>query len=201
MKRLRRLNEEEEDDSEPKCHIWSKGPNLYFHSHISKESILKFIEKMHEAVEFVSKGQTFASERRIYVYIHSNGGDVFAGLSAMNHLRTCPCKVTTIVDGFCASAATLMYLGGDERLMMNYSQFLVHQLTTGFFGKYCDLKDELTNSTNLMNTIEDIYLEKTNIPKKKLQELLKGEVSMTTATCLEFGVCSSHLTGITSIST
>mgnify|MGYP001304882716 CR=1 FL=1 len=188
MKRSRRLAEEEE--GEPKSIIGCKGANVYFHSHISKQTILEFIEKLHEAVEYVSKCPAMDNERRVFVYIHSEGGDMFAGLSAMNHIRTCPCKVVTIVDGFCASAATIMYLGSSERWMMRHSQFLIHQLTTGFFGKYCDLKDEYANTTNLMHTIEEIYSHATKIPSKKLQKLLKGESYMTTDLCLKYEVCN-----------
>ena len=111
----RRLADEAEEEDEDKGEIACVGSSVYFHTHIEKKTVLEFIKRVREAVEYASKTQTFLEERRIYVYIHSEGGDAFSGLSAMNHLRNCPCKVTTIIDGFCASAATLMFLGGSQR--------------------------------------------------------------------------------------
>ena len=50
------------------------------------------------------------------------------------------------------------------------------------------MKDELKNSTMLMKSFEDIYGKETKIPKKRLQELLKSEVSLDSQECLKYGI-------------
>ena len=48
----------------------------------------------------------------------------------------------TVIDGFVASAASFMLLGGAERRASSRSFLLVHQLRGTFEGKYCDFVDE-----------------------------------------------------------
>jgi ATP-dependent protease ClpP protease subunit len=191
LKRPRRkLTEDEKDVDDDNGSIVCIGRNVYFHTDVSTKTVLELIQKLKEACDNASKNHTIGEQQKIYLYIHSDGGDAYAGLSAMNHIRLCSYKVVTICDGLCASAATLMFLGGHVRWMMLHSQFLIHQMSTGFFGKFCDLKDEYKNSSNLMSTFEKIYLKETKITKTKLKELLNGEVCLLADECIAFGIAT-----------
>ena len=54
---------------------------------------------------------------------------------------------------------------------------LIHQLSSGLWGKYEDLKDDMENCDNFMKTIKDIYEEHTNIPKKELAKVLNSDTA------------------------
>ena len=56
--------------------------------------------------------------------------------------------VHTYVDGFAASAATLLSLSGEKRFMTKNSLMLIHQLSSGFMGKFTEIKDENDNLDN-----------------------------------------------------
>lgn len=122
----------------------------------------------------------------IYIYIHSYGGDVYAGLSCMNTLEACRVPIVTIVDGFVASAATFVLLGGSERRMREHSHILIHQLRGETWGKYEDLKDEMQNTDGLMNTIQEIYIAKSDIPERKIRKIIKKELTMTAQKCMKY---------------
>ena len=63
----------------------------------------------------------------IAVKINSPGGDVFDGIAIMNILKSHPAKVTTVVEGLAASAASFIAVGaGDEVVMMPHSQLMIH---------------------------------------------------------------------------
>jgi ATP-dependent protease ClpP protease subunit len=100
-------------------------------------------------------------------------------------------QITTIADGYVASAATLLMLGGHQRIAMANARILIHQLSTGFWGKYVDLLDEVQNSKELMNAFKIIYSSKTSLDKRKLQSLLKKELHMNANQALEVGFVSS----------
>lgn len=179
----------DESSDEDHLNIECLQSSVYFHADVTKQSILKFIKKMRDAVQYAMQSYVPGEPPRVFVYIHSGGGDVFAGISGMNVIRHCPCEVVTIVDGFCASAATLMLLGSRMRWITKHSQVLIHQIRMfGFSGKYCELKDEMKNTTDLMHTFEDVYLAETKLTKKKLGELLNAESYMTTGDCIRFGI-------------
>ena len=61
----------------------------------------------------------------INVYINSYGGEVAEGLAIYNQLRRHKAKVKTYCDGFACSAASVVFMAGDERIMSN--AFLVIQ--------------------------------------------------------------------------
>ena len=56
-----------------------------------------------------------------------------------------------------------------------------------FWGKYCDLLDEVKNSKALMHTIRSIYKEKTTMSELTLQNLMKKEISMGCEKCIKWG--------------
>ena len=65
---------------------------------------------------------------------------------------------------------------------------LIHQLSSGMWGKYEDMKEDLENCDLLMKTIKTIYEEHTKIPKKQLEEILKHDLWWDAKTCLKYGL-------------
>ena len=175
----------DEDDADVECYHTS----VYFHAEVTKKTILKFMKKMREAAQNAAQYCGPGEEARVFVYLHSGGGDVFSAISGMNVIRNCPCAVVTIVDGFCGSAATLMLLASPTRYITRYSQVLIHQIRIfGLSGKYCELQDEMKNTTDIMHTFEQIYLAETKLSREKLEELLNAESYLTTEDCISFGI-------------
>ena len=65
---------------------------------------------------------------------------------------------------------------------------LIHQLSSGMWGKYQEQKDAIENSDRLMKMIIDIYEEHTKIPKKEINKLLKHDLWWDAETCLKYGL-------------
>lgn len=55
--------------------------------------------------------------KEINVHINSYGGEVAEGLAIYNTLKNSDMKVTTICDGFACSAASVIFMAGDERII------------------------------------------------------------------------------------
>lgn len=190
-RRLDESDDEEEDDDEKLVRV--SGPNVYFYCDVSKRSILNLNEKLDEATLNALTNRSPLSSPKVFLYIHSSGGDAFVGLSAMSHIRNRTIPVVTIADGFVASAASLLLLAGRERYILPNTHILVHQLRTAFWGKYEELLDEVTNSKLLMDDIIKVYKLETTIPHPKLAELLKQEINMSTEQCITYGLVNGLL--------
>lgn len=160
------------------------GSRVYFHAPVTRRSVMVLIQRIAEA----ETAAFAAHEKRILLYIHSEGGDAHAGLSAMNHIQNARIPVTTVADGLVASAGTFLLLGGKHRLAMAHSVILIHQLSTTFWGKYAELVDELKNSQQLMQTLSHLYRRKTRLDKKRVRSLLQQELTMTARECVENGI-------------
>ena len=130
----------------------------------------------------------------IYLHINSYGGSVFAGFSAVDYIRTSQVPVTTIIDGCAASAATMMSVVGEHRMMNEHAFMLIHQLSAGSWGKYEELKDDMANNDLLMKTIKDIYINHTKIPQKELAKMLKHDLWWNAKTCLKYGLVDEIVT-------
>lgn len=178
--------------------VYRNGPDIYFWTEVSQSSILYLIELLQEATEeaifkqrkCALRGVTFVPIVRLY--IQSYGGDLFAGLSALSHIRNNRIPVETVADGMVASAATLLLLGGSVRYIMPYSHVLIHQLSAGFFGgKHQDLLDESKNASNLMQSLTAIYLSETRLGERRIKKLMAQELELTTDQCIKFGIVTA----------
>ena len=70
---------------------------------------------------------------------------------------------------------------------------LIHQLSSGMWGNYESLKDDMENCDLLMETIRTIYTEHTKIPKKTLNQILKRDLWFDAETCLKYGLIDEIL--------
>ena len=68
---------------------------------------------------------------------------------------------------------------------------LIHQLSSGFWGKYEEFEDEAKNLDRLMKMIKNIYKEHTNIKmtgKNGLNECLKHDLLWDCNECIKQGL-------------
>jgi ATP-dependent Clp endopeptidase proteolytic subunit ClpP len=151
---------------------------IFFHSDVTDESVFELVKQIH----------TMEHMREITIFIKSDGGDLYSGLSAMDHIRISPVKITTVADGLCASAASIMLLGGHTRLAMENAHVLIHQITSEFSGKYEELKDEKKQLSSLMDRMIKIYTKETRIPEKKLQKYMKKDTILSASKCIRYGI-------------
>ena len=89
---------------------------------------------------------------QINVHINSYGGEVAEGLAICNSLKNHPARVRTVCDGFACSAASVVFMAGDERVMNPASLLMVHNAWTNASGNARELRkaaDDLDVSGNL----------------------------------------------------
>jgi ATP-dependent Clp endopeptidase proteolytic subunit ClpP len=170
-------------EEEAPADILVHGNQIYFYAEVTRESVLRLVEKL-----LMLRDQ---NTKYITLFLHSEGGDLHAGLGAVDHIRCLGVEVRTVIDGFVASAATLIYLAGTKRYVMPNANVLIHQLSTEFWGKFQDLEDEMANSQALMKRIKSIYKSETVMPSKDIRTLLKREMYLSADQCIEYGIAHS----------
>jgi ATP-dependent protease ClpP protease subunit len=173
-----------------------QGSDVYFHCEVCEATVLELNMKLKKLeLELLHKHLDLgiSSRPEIRVWIRSDGGDLHAGLSAMDCISSMNrSKVRTIADGVCASAATFILLGGRTRHMTPNSYVLIHQLIMdGTWGKFEDFKDQMANLSQFMDRFRDIYTQETKIPERDLKKLLKKDAYMNAEKCIEWSVVDS----------
>ena len=164
---------------------------IYFYAEIERDKVLQLVKNIHSLnVRFVLEQKSYGTKEPIpiYIFINSYGGSIFAGLSVMDEIINSELPVITVVDGCCASAATLFSVVGKKRLMKKHSYMMIHQLSSCCWGKHAEFKDEMENQERLMKMIKDTYKQYTKVPMKKIDELLKHDLWFDSETCLQYGL-------------
>jgi len=170
------------------------GCDIYYYGDVDTENTLEFLDEFKKLeVDLLKKSIELPGYKpTIRVHIHSDGGDVFSGLSIMDTLKSSRVNIVTIAEGTCCSAATFILLGGGERLMGRHSFILIHQLSSGFFGKYTELRDEMKTCKKIMKTIKNLYMKKTSIPKEKMSQYMKRDMYLDYDECLKYEIVHGH---------
>jgi|TARA_R100001480_G_scaffold153002_1_gene155636 ATP-dependent Clp protease protease subunit len=163
--------------------------NIYFYGDILEGNALELNAALFELDKKLSVAGVYLDVNPIInLRINSYGGSLFAGLATVDVLRNLNCEVHSYIEGAAASAATIISVACSKRYIGKYSKMLIHQLSAGVYGKYTELEDDMENNKHLMDTIKDIYKAYTNLPMKKLNEILKHDLWFDSKTCLEYGL-------------
>lgn len=165
--------------------------HVYFYSEVDREAVFEMNMLLREAEEenvLTAHKLGLSEPIPIYLHINSYGGSIFAGFDAVDYITSCKVPVYTIIEGCAASAATLMSVVGKKRYIRPNAYMLVHQLSSGMWGKMNEIEDDFVNLKELMNNIKTIYEKHTKIPKKELNEILKHDLWWRPEKCLSLGL-------------
>lgn len=116
-----------------------------------------------------------AGQLPLTVHINSPGGSVTDALAIYSILRKHPGRVTAIVDGLCASAATLVALAADEIVMAEHSLLMVHNpwtVASGDAGQMRKTADTLDVASREMAAL---YTERTGLSAEKITAIMGAE--------------------------
>lgn len=138
-----------------------------------------------------------SSERDIYMYINSPGGEVSAMYSiwdTMNYIRN---DVVTVGLGTVASAASFILANGtkEKRYALPNTVIMLHELSTGSRGRITDLEIDLKHSLKLKEKMAEHYAKMTGQPVKKVLEDLQRDFYMEPEEAKEYGLIDSVQTG------
>ena len=130
----------------------------------------------------------------IHCYINSYGGEVAEGLAIYNALKRHKAKVKTYCDGFACSAASVVFMAGDERIMSASSMLMIHNAWMWAAGDANELRKEADDLEKINEASSNAYLEHINISKEQLQEMLDKETWLTAQEALDMGFCTTVVT-------
>ena len=126
------------------------------------------------------------------INLNSGGGSVFDGISIYNRLKNHNGKVTVSVDGYACSAASIIMLAGDERIMQNGSLVMIHEASSWVIGNKRDMRKEADLLEKIEDSIVDIYEQHTSLSREDLKELMDAETWFNGLEALEKGFATSY---------
>lgn len=171
-------------------YIYSNFNHIYFNNDITTDTAFelnKEIRNVETKIKTISV--TLGIEiQPIYLHITTDGGNIYSALSIVDCIESLTVPLYTVVDGFVASAGTLISIMGEKRYMTKNSYMLIHELRCGYWGKMSSINEEVLNLKKLMRHITKIYLKRTSIDKTEINDILKKDITWNIKECIKYGL-------------
>ena len=158
---------------------------LYIYGDIASD-YCKWAESDVSANDIVTKLQSVHA-KSIDVYINSYGGEVAQGIAIYNALKRHKAKVTTYVDGFACSIASVIAMAGDVRKMYDNSLLMIHNAWTVAQGNAAELEKAAADLKVINEATKQAYIDVVNISENELTALLDAETWLTAEKAVEMG--------------
>lgn len=140
------------------------------------------------ANDFASELEALAG-KDVTVRINSPGGDVFAAHAIHNQLLAYKGNVTVVIDGLCASAATIVAVAGKKIIMPANALFMIHNPAIGLDDYYGaeDLSKVLNALKGVKDSIIAAYRKRCNVSEAEIGAMMDAETWMGAQECLDKG--------------
>lgn len=124
---------------------------------------------------------------QIDVYINSPGGDVFEGIAIYNELKQFPGQVNVFIMGLAASIASVIAMAGDQRVIYDGAEFMIHQASGMTFGTADDHVKQASTLRRLDAKLATIYAEATGGDAATIAAMMTEETWMESEDALTDG--------------
>ena len=143
-------------------------------------------EKDRDAYGIVKELQGLEVDK-LNVHINSYGGDVSEGLASYNVLKNSQIKITTYCDGFACSAASVIFMAGDERIMNSASLLMIHNAWSRASGNANEFRKKAEDLDKITQASINAYMSRVKITEDELKEKMDKESWLTAEEALADG--------------
>ena len=125
----------------------------------------------------------------ITMFINSPGGSVTNGLAILDTMHAMKAPITTICVGEAASMGALLFVSGQERLMLPNACLMIHDpLTLGISGSALDVERKTKKLMKTRETIAKILSEATGHTQEEILAVTATDRYFDAKEALEFGL-------------
>lgn len=145
------------------------------------------------AADFVRDLQALDADT-ITVRISSPGGSVFEALAMYASLKNIEAKISCVIDGLCASAATVVAMAGDEITTAPGSMWMVHDALGSVYGNASDMQAMADLLDKTSQNIADIYAARAGGTADEWRTTMQAETWYTADEAVAAGLAADGLT-------
>jgi ATP-dependent protease ClpP protease subunit len=140
------------------------------------------------------------SANEIIVHLISPGGLVTEGEAIYNALKNTKKKITTHIEGTCASIATLIAAAGEKIIMNKTARFMIHNpKIDGLSGDSRVMRQVATQLDQIKTLLVNVYDARTSLGKEKLWELYDNETWLTADEAEKMGFIDESVDAIKAV--
>ncbi len=166
-----------------------KVQHIYFYSDINDDSVNELQRLLMECSKTVlDKSGVQSSPKPICVHLNSPGGhhhttDIFYTIIQTQRVPLC-----FIIEKLCGSAATFIQLLSPYRIMIDYSQYMIHDMSGDSFWKGENtIKSKYTN-IDIMIYYKELLKQRTKLSDSEIKKFLERDIFVDAKYCLKKGI-------------
>ena len=177
------------------------GNHVYFYSDVESDTTLELIKRLRELdgqlhqERFVRGLPEDYPRIPIWLHIQSDGGQVHAAFGLVDQMQLLWSPIRTIIEGYAASAASIISMAGTLRYITPNSHILIHEAQTFFWGKHSQLEDEMKVMNDYQAQLEQFYKKHSGLSLTVIRDMLKRDTWITAQEALEHGMVDDILGG------
>jgi ATP-dependent Clp protease, protease subunit len=120
------------------------------------------IEEAKEYVDWFDTIRNAGETDIVKIHINSPGGDLFTAIQFMRVLAESSATIVVSVEGACMSAATMIFLAGENFEVSEHSMFMFHNYSGMAIGKGGEMYDNIVHerkwSENILRSVYEDFL-------------------------------------------
>lgn len=130
------------------------------------------------------------SDKDIFFYINSPGGEVSAGLAIYDTMQYIKPDVSTVCIGQAASMGAVLLAGGakEKRTALEHARVMIHQPLGGFRGQASDIEIHAKEILRVKSELNQILSHHTKKSLKELEKDSDRDKFMTSKEAMEYGI-------------
>lgn len=136
-----------------------------------------------------------AQDKDIQLRVNSPGGDVFEGVAIYNTIKNATSngrRVTVVIDGLAASAASYMGLAASKVIMNPGSSMMIHDPFALCVGNSSDLRKTADALDKTRSSITELYVLKTGRSPDEVTRAMEAETWFTAKEAVEWGLADEY---------
>lgn len=139
---------------------------------------------------FVNHLQDLGAGDQVNLYINSMGGSVKEAIGIHSVLQRCPAKVTAYIDGYAASAASVIAMAAEKIIMPRNTAMMIHNARWWAHGNPAELRKSADDLEVINKAAIESYTMHAGdkLPEDKLQQMLDAETWLTAEDCVKYGL-------------
>ena len=187
---MTRIRNEAINESDLNSDSQKQVRDIYIYSSIEHDDLIGM-----SANKLIESLGDFKNLSQIILHINSEGGDLFEGVTIYNLLKDSGVEgveVTAIIEGFCASSASVIAMAANKIIMRRGSVLMIHKPITFAAGT----SEELNKCAEVLNMITeniiDIYQVRTGLSRETINDLMNKESFMSGEMAKSLGFCDEY---------
>ncbi len=134
-------------------------------------------------------------DKDIFLYIHSPGGYVTAGLAIYDTMQYIKPDISTIAMGMAASMAAVLLAAGTKgkRFSLPHTRIMIHQPLGGVKGQAADIEIEAKEILTLKRMLNEILAKHTGQPIEKIEKDTDRNYYMSSYEARDYGIVDEVL--------